>query len=208
MTSNKRLRIGVTMRGAQAQEYVEHRDALAHDWYSFLAVAIPEAQWLSVPNLGGESALSYFQTWELNALLLTGGEDLGSNPLRDVTELSLLAHALSRDFPVLGICRGAQLIWKHFGGRLTPTPYHRATRHTIQFRDCLRVVNSYHTQGLNPELRPHALEILATAEDGSIEALTIHGKSALGLMWHPEREAAPSKQDIALIRPLFFPAPL
>lgn len=208
MTSNERLRLGVTMRGSQAQEYMEHRDALAHDWYVFLARAIPESLWLPIPNLGSEAALRYFQDWELNALLLTGGEDLGSNPQRDATELTLLAHALSHELPILGICRGAQLLWTHFGGRLSPLPGHRAARHTVQSKAGLRMVNSYHAQGLNPELAPPTLELLAIAGDGSVEALTIPRKHALGLMWHPEREAIPSEQDIALIRHLFSLAPL
>jgi putative glutamine amidotransferase len=208
MTSIDRLRLGVTMRGAQATGYAEPRDALAHDWHGFLAKAIPEALWLPIPNLGSEAAVRYFQAWNLNALLLTGGEDLGSNPQRDDTELSLLAHALNRGLPVLGICRGAQLLWTHSKGQLSPVSGHRATRHLIQGADGHRTVNSFHSLGLAADPPPPAVEILASAEDGTIEALRLQGKPVLGLMWHPERESIPSERDVALVRTLFALAPL
>jgi putative glutamine amidotransferase len=207
MTSIDRLRLGLTMRGAPAPDYVEPRDALAQDWHGFLAVALPEAQWLPIPNLGGEAAVRYFQAWGLNALLLTGGEDLGDNPQRDASEVALLTHALSHGLPVLGICRGLQLLWTHLGGRLSPVSRHRATRHIIHGLEGHQTVNSFHAQGLIPDPLPPLLEVLALAEDGSIEALRLRGKPVLGLMWHPEREPLPSERDVTLLRSLFTQVP-
>ena len=208
MTSIEHLRLGVTMRGAQAPDYVEPRDALAHDWHRFLAAALPGAQWLPIPNLGAEAAVRHFRAWGLNALLLTGGEDLGSNPRRDDTELALLIHALDQGLPILGICRGLQLMWTHLGGQLSPVSGHRAVRHPIQGIEGPRTVNSFHAQALAADPSLPGVEILAKAEDGTIEALRLPGKPVLGLMWHPEREAMPSENDIALVRTLFAQGPL
>ena len=70
------------------------------------------------------------------------------------------------------------------------------------------MVNSYHAQGLVPDMALSAIRILATAQDGTVEAMCMDGRPTLGLMWHPERESIPSEQDVALIRALFSLGPL
>jgi putative glutamine amidotransferase len=119
-----------------------------------------------------------------------------------------LTHALSQGFPVLGICRGLQLLWTYLGGRLSPVTGHCATRHAIHGVEGQRMVNSFHMQGLATDSLPPIMEILASAEEGTIEACRLQGRPVLGLMWHPEREALPSKHDVALIRNLFMQGPL
>ena len=49
----------------------------------------------------------------LKGLVLTGGEDIGKNKNRDQTEVNLLNWALKNSLPILGICRGMQLIAKY-----------------------------------------------------------------------------------------------
>src|SRR5689334_2452359 len=103
-------RIGVTMRvETHGATHHEHRDSLARDWAALLATALPEAAWLPVPNLGAV-VVAFAERWELDAMLLTGGDDLGSRPERDATECALLAHCIARGLPVLGVCRGLQLV--------------------------------------------------------------------------------------------------
>lgn len=80
------MKIGVSTRIVAAQGYSEDRDALAQVWGSFLATALPDALWLPIPNLGADRTVQYCADWGLDRLILSGGDDIGITPLRDVTE--------------------------------------------------------------------------------------------------------------------------
>lgn len=67
-------RIGVSMRSCPAESYVEARDGLARDWFSLLHFL--GWNWLLVPNLGMKTA-DYAQAQGIEALILTGGANLG-----------------------------------------------------------------------------------------------------------------------------------
>lgn len=158
----------------------------------------------------------------LDGLLLTGGHDVQPSlygeaalpgvcccPARDEMERKLLALALERDLPVLGICRGIQFLNAALGGTLwqdlptqRPTsvehhqkpPYDRPA-HTVTVLPATPLaaavgagvlpVNSYHHQAvkaLAPALRPMAL-----SEDGLVEAVWHPGKRFVwAVQWHPE----------------------
>lgn len=201
------------MRETMAQGYHEPRDSLARNWGDFLTLALPEAAWLPLPNLGPERSCAFCSRWGINGLILTGGEDVGTAPVRDGTERSLLRHALQRDLPVLGVCRGLQLIWTEFGGELERTSGHRAVRHGVKYLPDLKLsleqewgeVNSYHDQCLRPPARKmtETWSAFAYAEDGTIEGVRFRQGRVVGLMWHPEREQVPSSTDTTLVRRLF-----
>ena len=120
----------------------------------------------------------------------------------------LLARALERGIPVLGICYGMQLLAVHHGGRLIydlPTDRpdagpHRlpepgglhalrvepATRLASLLGDADGAVNSRHHQAV-AEPGP-GLRVGARAEDGVIEAIErADHPFCLGVQWHPER---------------------
>jgi gamma-glutamyl-gamma-aminobutyrate hydrolase PuuD len=160
----------------------------------------------------------------VDGLLLTGGEDLdpawyGAEPSplisppsreRDVFELALFAMARQVELPILGICRGIQLVNVALGGSLyqdLPTerpgptehnrPVDRATRsHPVRLRPGSRAaealgtteltVNSFHHQGLR-ELAP-GLVATGWSEDGLIEAAegALDDAWLLAVQWHPE----------------------
>lgn len=160
----------------------------------------------------------------IDGLLLTGGEDVAPSwygappsphleavsPERDRFELALFAIARERGLPMLGICRGIQLINVALGGTLwqdlateRPGPVHHSPdRHRTERTHRVRVqahslaanalgrgelmVNSIHHQGI----RDLAGRLTATAwaDDGLIEA--VEGPAdepwLLAVQWHPE----------------------
>lgn len=194
------MKIGVTMRIVQADGYIEPRDALAQDWGRFLAAALPNAGWMPLPNLGADDIVPYCERWGIDRLILSGGDDLGAAALRDATERGLLDWAEAGEIPVLGICRGMQLLADRAGTSLHEIDGHVAMRHPLQ-GERSDVVNSFHRLGL--EACPAGYGVTARTDDGSIEAIYHSRLPWAGWMWHPEREASPSPIDIHAIESLF-----
>lgn len=190
------------MRIASAPNYHEPRDVIAQDWAAFLTAALPEAAWLLLPNLGKDRIRAYCQSWGINRLILTGGDDIGTTPLRDETEEDLLEWATASNLPVLGICRGMQLMALHAGSSLAFSQNHVAIRHPIT-GILTKNVNSFHAYAL--QSCPEGFETLACAPDGVIEAIRSLDRPWEAWMWHPEREAAPfDMMDKSRIRNLFL----
>ncbi|MEM6595521.1 MAG: gamma-glutamyl-gamma-aminobutyrate hydrolase family protein [Pseudomonadota bacterium] len=198
--SDPKRKIGLTMRTVQAEGYDEPRDALAQLWPAFLATALPDADWMYLPNLPADRIVPYCEAWGINALILTGGEDAGRSKLRDESEAALLAWADSCALPVLGICRGLQFMVLAAGGQLEPVADHVAQRHGLTGAYDWQV-NSYH--GLGVMKLPNTYRALAHAPDGSVEAIQHTTLPWEGWMWHPEREPHFSENDIREIQRIF-----
>jgi putative glutamine amidotransferase len=111
--------------------------------------------------------------------------------------------ARRRRVPVLGICRGAQVLNLLMGGRLTAVNGHRAVRHPVEAGGRRFEVNSYHSRGMGPGDLAPGLTTLARADDGSIEAFTLNDAPMAGLLWHPEREEAAGDFDRQILDRLF-----
>ncbi|MGI5499625.1 gamma-glutamyl-gamma-aminobutyrate hydrolase family protein [Lentzea sp. CA-135723] len=191
-------RIGITQRCVDDDRTGERRWALDSRWWAFLTacgvVAVP------LPN---DAAAAVHATHELNldGFLFTGGGDLGGDqPERDLTERTLLALAMEQDLPVLGVCRGMELIADAFGGWLRPVAGHVGTRHRITSAEGERVVNSYHDLAVDG--LPAALVPTAWCGD-VVEAVRHRDARVEGIMWHPEREPAPDPRDVLLVHRLF-----
>jgi len=193
--------IGVTQRVA-ISEHGERRDALDQRWASFLALCGHRP--LPLPN-DFEAARELVLEVPLKGLLLTGGNDLsdlgGDAPERDRTELVLLDLAQERGLPVLGVCRGLQLILHRAGAKLEEVEGYVAQDHPVRIGEESITVNSYHNWGTRE--CPPPLEAWAKAEDGVIEAVRDPEHSLQGIMWHPERMTPFSNRDLELFRSIF-----
>lgn len=201
------------MRVGQAEGYVEPRDCLAQDWARYLTDALPDHLWMPIPNLGA-ATVDYAAAWGLDGLILTGGNDLGTCPTRDVSERALLAYAMKKGFPVLGVCRGLQLIQTHFGGALQSCrrDNHVATNHpvrihTVWAHGCPEqeaLVNSFHSYAVDEEELAPALSPFAWSQDGWVEGLYHPSAPVFAVQWHPEREGPSQDLDRDLMRWIFM----
>lgn len=177
----------------------ERRDALDQRLSQWLVAAgyLP----VPVPNgLGHEGLWLWLGAVRPAAIVLSGGNDIGQAIERDNTEHQLLAHAQESSLPVLGICRGMQMMAEWAGGVLRPVQGHTRTRHRL-CGELVCEVNSFHNYALAD--CPAGFTVTATAEDGCIEAIHHQSMAWEGWMWHPERESDFQSCDIHRLRKLF-----
>lgn len=161
----------------------------------------------------------------VDGIVLAGGEDVdprryGQRPSgkvgphdtrRDEFELALIFEAFERDIPILGICRGLQLLNVACGGTLIADLASRAEfeEHLPIYPAATRVqtvtlssgslaaqvfggeldINSFHHQAVDEA--GDGVEIVGRSADGVIEAIEIPGHDILGVQWHPELYRAP-----------------
>ncbi len=156
-----------------------------------------------------------------DGLILTGGVDPDTttfgqplhprarrmDPTRQAFELALLDGVTARrEYPVLGVCLGMQLMALHAGGRLNqylPDTLMRAEDHQNNHRHAVVIlaadsalmsdaggvseekVASFHRQAVED---PGRMRVVARAHDGVIEAIDDPGRVFYGgVQWHPER---------------------
>lgn len=146
----------------------------------------------------------YLQALNPAAIILSGGNNIGSCIKRDQTEAAMLEFAIKHTLPVLGVCRGMQFLNMFEGGSLESCTGHVGTRHHLigewASRNKLNAVNSYHEFAITQETCSRSFNVLALAEDDVIEAFEHLSRPWLGIMWHPEREAEFCAEDIHLVK--------
>ena len=176
----------------------EKRDALDQRLIKFLIMAgyLP----ITVPNSLGNKIKEWIANIPISAIVLSGGNNIGECPDRDETELNMLNYAFNHRLPLLGICRGMQMIAHWSGTKLHSVKGHANTSHRIT-GEINEEVNSYHLFSLLN--CPKNFEILAKSEDGEIEAIRHKSLKWEGWMWHPERMDKFTTTDIDRIRVLF-----
>jgi putative glutamine amidotransferase len=203
---------------------------------SFTATNYPNYwQWFDENDLGSSFELVTLSFEENNlddmlqcdGFVLTGGVDIHPSfytgaeqypnmpntfqPERDNFESKIYRHAKQLKLPILGICRGQQLVNILEGGRLTQdlgeekNQVHRKLeadkKHLINIAASSLLysisgvesgeVNSAHHQCIDPLHLPASLQSVAFAHDQTIEAIEYSDPSDKGFMlcvqWHPER---------------------
>ncbi len=165
----------------------------------------------------------------LSAVVITGGQDMHpacwggdasvvrdidprTNPMvhdreRDDYETALVRAALERDIPVLGVCRGQQVLNVALGGTLVAdlppgsvrhlseeaAPTDGTVDHLVSFEPgsiaaglfgADVVTNSWHHQAV--DRCGSGLVVTGRTADGVVEAVELPGRPVLGVQWHPE----------------------
>jgi putative glutamine amidotransferase len=165
-----------------------------------------------------------------DALCLTGGGDIEPSrygahaepetddvdPARDALELGLLSHALERDLPVLGICRGFQLINVAKGGALVQhVAGHSRSLGALHAHEAWptagsllsaatsaspHAVNSSHHQAVTDDVLAPGL-VATVRIDGLVEAFEDPSRAwIVAVQWHPERADEVSAEATRIFR--------
>lgn len=200
-------KVVVTQRVDQFTERNEIRDALDQSLVSFLLhaglIPVPIPNGLYKP-LFENSELKGLDVWldaiKPDAFVLSGGNDIGQCYERDLTESLILDYASQHNIPLLGICRGMQMMAQWAGAELRSVQGHIRTKHYVN-GEISGQVNSYH--GFSLATCPLGFNVLATSEDNEIEAIQHQYLPWEGWMWHPERETPFTKRDLERVRSLF-----
>lgn len=206
--------IAITQRIIENKDYPEIRDTLDVRWaelcrkLNYLPVLLPTCY----------DFKTYFKSLKIGGIILTGGNDLGSlstddklSEKRDVFEKNIIGFGIQKRIPILGVCRGMQLIADYFHGDFAKTNGHVNTKHKLivadssKYKNVLKkiaFVNSYHNYGIK-KLSGNFI-VSAKSEDGTIEAIEHKKYRIFGQMWHPERSNPFRKSELKLIEELFI----
>ncbi|MQA80023.1 MAG: gamma-glutamyl-gamma-aminobutyrate hydrolase family protein [Streptosporangiales bacterium] len=159
----------------------------------------------------------------VDALVVTGGADvepsaygeeqheqtIGTRPERDAWELALVRRALDADLPLLGVCRGMQILNVALGGTLVQhlpdTVGHEGHRPVVGVFGPTHVTlkggSTAALLGAEHDVQCHhhqavatvasALDVVGWADDGTVEAVEVpSARFALGVQWHPEEDSS------------------
>ncbi len=201
------MKIGISQRVEKDSRTGETRDSLDQNWYRLLnylkIIPIPLSNLIDFDS-------NYYNSLGIEGIILTGGNDLSylrtksSSEDRDLLEKSLIKVSIELNKPILGICRGLQMINSYFGGKLKPIKNHVDKKNTLYMNKKQIDVICYHSFCITKKNIGNDLEILATDSQGNIEALR-HKKHAItGIMWHPEREYPYSDYNLQIIKKTFL----
>ena len=172
--------------------YKTYIDFIDHYWINYFR--LKKIPFFSIPNI-----INYKKNFPKNKIklvILPGGNDLYSkdkiSKIRLKVEFKIIRYALKNDIPILGICRGMQVLNLFFKGKQNKVYGHMRTKHKIYFEKKIfgkkiMNVNSFHNFGIPLKKMSNKLSAVAFDKDKNVEIFKHKRKKILGIMWHPER---------------------
>jgi len=205
------LKLGLSQRVEVDADTAERRDCLDQEWTRLLEPL--GYRLVALPNTLAD-LVAHVEAHALAGIILTGGNDLAhvenpANPApeRDKSEACLIDWAASMETPLLGVCRGMQMLASHYGTRLKQIEGHVAQDHEILRAagatlplDLREKTNSFHNFGIAAADLAAEFCIEATDPEGNVEAMRHRSHPLYGIMWHPERGRATRRDEKILDR--------
>lgn len=208
--------IGITQRLVEHDKYKETRECLALDWGELFAKGEDFADFVPLPLSYEVDFLRYAR--HLQGVIFSGGNDLSIftkesankdytlSLKRDAYESKIIKYCIDYGLPLLGICRGAQMIAHYFGAKFITSERHIAPHEVFcvqsksldkaqdknKYDAC--IANSFHRYCIKEIFEP--LIPLAIAKDDTIEAYKHAQEPIFGIMWHIERDMGLNNKTI------------
>lgn len=175
--------------------------------------AINEGNSSSFPETHVKGMITDDMIAEVDFVLLTGGTDIspaiyhqerGSftdipDSTRDHTEVSLIKKCMVLGVPIVGICRGAQLISSVYGGHLVQ---HDTTKNHLGSHDLLLssgfIMENCYANHHQTIIAPPESNVLA--EHNNVQEIIRHGSKGLSVQYHPEWHHASDRQRLYFYR--------
>lgn len=211
------LRLGITMRVIENTGYPERRDALSREWAEYIGSIFPGAILIPIVNKT-DRVEEIIKDLNIGGMILSGGNDWGEAQDRDETERIIVDYCKTINLPILGVCRGMQVLNILFGGTIAKNlkgigkSDHTATEHHVMIEGSSFqrltgngkiYVNSFHNHGILIDGVARDLKVFAMTTDGIVEGLAHNTLPILAIQWHPERKSPSSIFDQQLINRLF-----
>lgn len=232
--SSSRPRICITSERYPLGEQTEQRYDRVGGAYAWCVAETGAVPYI-VPTVGHDPELIAAHLDSAHGLILSGGDDIhpsfygeivlekcgAIDEKRDLFEIDLFRGAVERGMPVLGICRGMQLIAVATGGSLyqdlsycpDAEDIHNAPREKQREMPTVRLtpgtvlhqiigeeilpVNCHHHQFV--KALDSSCRVSAVSRDGTIEAIEVSSSPyVLGVHWHPERLASQDRRHLKL----------
>ncbi|MFN8673252.1 MAG: gamma-glutamyl-gamma-aminobutyrate hydrolase family protein [Candidatus Sericytochromatia bacterium] len=205
-------KIAITQRLIENNSYYELRDCLDTNWnrlfqhLNFVQIILPT-------NCDFET---YHYELNIDGIILSGGNDLNSinsnnlSNIRDNFEKNLIRYAINNNIPILGICRGMQILGEFFGLELEKVTSHINLKHEITINknskyyeslSKIKEVNSYHNYSIKNI--DNNFIVSAFSKDNKIEAIEHKNLKIFAQMWHTEREEPFVKEEVNFIKNFF-----
>lgn len=189
----------VTQRVDVIEGYGERRDALDQNWVQFLMECGYVT--LSCPN-NIHVTKELLKNIDISGIILSGGNDLvkygGNAPERDDVETYLIEYSIDKKIPLIGVCRGMQVIMDNFGIELIKVDNHVKENHILQYKDNNIQVNSFHKYGAIKSNKNIIVDCMS--DDGIFEKIRHKTYNIHGIMWHPERYTIKRDVDIKIFK--------
>ena len=188
----------ISQRVEMVGTHKEKRDTLDVNLIKFLEKVglIP----ILLPNKYSDQK-KYIQIIKPDCIILSGGGDPRKKDERWANERNLIKYSITKNIPLIGICRGAQTINLFCGGKIKKIKGHVRKFHKIVIgRNKEIKINSFHDLGFNQKMLGNQLINLSSSNDGIIKYFRHKKLSIFGIMWHPERYKKFQNYDIKLFK--------
>ena len=215
----KKKIIAITSRELYTRSNKKKKDFLSKDWYKLAN----KCNFKILPLLNSNhKSLQFLNQKKVKGIIFSGGgpitknlgklkfnKDNSINSNRDIIETKLYKICKKKNIPLLGVCRGMQVINLLEGGKIHKIRNHVSKIHNLKLKKKFikeyilpKKVNSFHEYGIKRQFLGKKLEEIGLVNN-YVEVFKHEKKKIYGIMWHPERKFSQNKIGFQFIKQIF-----